>query len=55
MPFIAAVSQDSQLNSTLDEGPYLHKSQTLRDLLRALDMPFEDELQHNINNLDTFL
>ncbi|KRY99956.1 hypothetical protein T11_395 [Trichinella zimbabwensis] len=25
--------------------PYLHKSQTLRELLRALDMPFEDELQ----------
>ncbi|KRY94224.1 hypothetical protein T11_7564 [Trichinella zimbabwensis] len=33
----------------------LHKSQKGRDLLRALDMPFEDELQHNINDLDTFL
>ncbi|KRY96327.1 hypothetical protein T11_11296, partial [Trichinella zimbabwensis] len=30
----------------------LHKSQTLRDLLRALDMPFEDELQHNMYNKD---
>ncbi|KRY63635.1 hypothetical protein T11_17802 [Trichinella zimbabwensis] len=25
---------------------------TLRDLLRALDIPFEDELQHNMYNKD---
>ncbi|KRY98717.1 hypothetical protein T11_1855 [Trichinella zimbabwensis] len=35
--------------------PYLHKYQTLHDFLRALDMPFEDELQHDINDIDTFL
>ncbi|KRZ08548.1 hypothetical protein T11_15175 [Trichinella zimbabwensis] len=32
--------------------PYLHKYQTLHDFLRALDMPFEDELQHDIIEFD---